>query len=570
MRSVVKYEEILLLSEKDSKAKKIIFSENKNILFGVNGMGKSRVIKHLLWCLGADAPLRDAGGFDTNIVCALTFSINKTKYIIVRQNKKMGFFKHEKQERIFSCATGKEWSEFFANYFNFQLKLQRNDDGEFDFAGPEYALLPFYIDQDSSWSNRWSTFSHLGQFQNWQSTVFSHFTGIKSPLYLSLKLRYDEQKMQANEFKRQIKSNKHFHDKVLSLLPEKKLTLNSMVFKKEISELAKSTENLTIEQANLSSDIIDVASQRQKLNTELRLAIRAEKETFGDIEYLSKYDDNEELECPTCGTIHMITFHSRLSLSDEAEQLHQFIVKTKEDIEALVSKEKKLKEKYNAISGEINSIRRSSKIEHNGISLENVIDSRSGDILQEAMALTTKVIEEEIKTANTAALEYQFQMDLLLDTRLEKEIRGYCRGKYKDFSSKLLIDRSESSEVGAIGSRPTTTGSSGPRGILALHCSLIATSSKYTENTVFPFVVDTPQQSGQDESNLIRMLDTSLGMSRYTGQVIVATETIPKDWQHEGVNIIHLKVKRGLLSNDQYESSIKFIAPLLQSINDYL
>ncbi|WP_439292118.1 MULTISPECIES: hypothetical protein [Rahnella] len=570
MRSVVVYEEILLLSERDGKARKITFSPGKNIVYGVNETGKSRVIKNLLWCLGGDASLRDAGGFDPNIVCALSLSINEKKYIIVRQNKKMGFFQQDNHDLVFWCSTGKEWAELFSSYFNFPIKLQRNDDGEFDFAGPEYALLPFYIDQDNSWGNRWSTFMHLGQFQNWQSTVFNYFTGIKSAQFLSLKLLFDEQKLQANEFRRQIKSNKNFHEKVLSLLPVKNLTLSTDAFKTEITTLAATTEKLIIDQEKLRDSIIDIASQRQRLNTELRLAKRAEVETYGDIEYLSKFVDNQELECPTCGTIHMVTFHARLDLSEEADQLHHFIVQTKNEIDALTIKEKVLKEKYSVISEEIISVRNSIQVEHNGVSLDSIINARSGDVLHEAMALTTKVIEDEIDIANIKATKYQSQMDSISDLNLEKEIRRYCREQYRAYSLNLLIDRSELGDITAIGSRPSTTGSSGPRGILALHCSLLATSFKYTQSTFFPFVVDTPQQSGQDESNLKRMLDTSLGMSKYTGQVIVATETIPNEWNPESVKVIHLTEKRSLLSSEEYNPIIKFIRPLLQDINSRL
>lgn len=566
MRPVVIFETLSLLSERDRSAKRVTFGARENLLLGENETGKSRIIKHLFWVLGCEPPKRASGSFDSNVVASLIFTLGQRKYIAVRENRKRGMFS-EDGRLIFATASAGKWNKFFAEFFDFPLKLQRHEEGVFDHAGPEYALLPYYIDQDASWGTKWATFTRLGQFKNWQRPVFDSFSGLKIPKYLEARIARDEVTFKLRELRQQDKVQAASYIRVVKMLPADPLKLDEKAFFSELREIAKEVEQLSSTQEEIRAKLVRIASEREQAVAELRLAKSAEEELLGDVAYLANIPDATELECPTCGTLHRTSFHARLELAGEAESIHELIVKLQRNIEHSQGKEAGLRRALSAVGHDLGQLQQRMDKRHEGKSMSDVVSARSRQTLDRAYDESRRSLRAEIDILDEEKDNLDQELAKYENKEREKNIRSFFADELRSFSDRLGINKAELASKSGIGSRPPSGGSSGPRGVLAVHLSLLSANREYGVGPIFPFVIDTPQQSGQDPLNLTRMMTSAFDQSNNQMQVFIATETLPTGWNMEVENLLQFSRKRQLLNEESFNNEISFLAPLMNSIN---
>ena len=156
MNRRVTYKTLWLVSARDGSARKQPFSQ-KTLLLGPNGTGKSRIVKNLYWVFGCKTRKRDVGMWDPDTVAGLEFTYGGKSYMVVRDGKRLGMFGANDQ-LLFSAENMSAWSRQLGAFFGFELKLKRPQSATFSQAGPEYMLMPFYMDQDGSWGAGWETF----------------------------------------------------------------------------------------------------------------------------------------------------------------------------------------------------------------------------------------------------------------------------------------------------------------------------------------------------------------------------------------------------------------------------
>jgi predicted ATP-binding protein involved in virulence len=81
--------EILLLSKKEGKAKKIRFDPDTTVVTGLNNTGKSSLIKSIYHCLGADVDYHPKWK-GANVTCLLKFELDDKDYNILRHQNLFG------------------------------------------------------------------------------------------------------------------------------------------------------------------------------------------------------------------------------------------------------------------------------------------------------------------------------------------------------------------------------------------------------------------------------------------------------------------------------------------------
>ena len=87
---------------------------------------------------------------------------------------------------------------------------------------------------------------------------------------------------------------------------------------------------------------------------------------------------------------------------------------------------------------------------------------------------------------------------------------------------------------------------------------------------MFPFIVDTPQQSGQDPVSLGRMLDTILKRV-HLGQTMVATESIPDNWvPPDDCSVLEFGSKRHLLQEEAFRLGVSALGGMVKAMQDAL
>ena len=570
MSPIVVFNELWLLSERDASARRLRFHPHRNLLAGSNGTGKSRVLKHLVWALGCEPARRAAGQFDSNVVAALELSVGSGTFTILRQGRKRAAF-DEFGLLVFATESASKWSEFFSETFGFNLKLQRKEEGEFGLAGPDYALLPFYIDQDSGWGPKWATFPYLGQFVKWQTPLFSSFTGLKTAAYLEAQVHRERSAVQLKNAKVHLKLQETSYKRVVEMLPAETTTLDETQFAHELREVSDLTKALRDEQDEVRADLFKLAAKRQQFTSELNMALASERELVEDQAFLAGYSDDEPLVCPTCSHVHTATFHARQALATDAHDIHEVVIQLQTARDKLQTDEAALQTKLNAVSKRLRLLTESLMVQREGRPVADVVVAKSLSVLKEAYDITRRDLSAELDSAAEEFQEYDLKLKDLTDKDREKRIRASFKEYLISYADILDIAKVEIASKVTIGTRsPNASGSYAPRAVLANHLALLSTHSEHGDGPMFPFIVDTPQQSGQDPVSLGRMLDTILKRFQ-PGQTMVATESIPENWEPPGdCCVVEFGSKRQRLPEGEFRSGVAALSSMVKAMQDEL
>lgn len=568
MNQHVVFNALWILSEKDASSRHLTFNPGKNLLAGGNDTGKSRVLKHLVWALGCEPARRAAGDFDSNVVASVDVTVGKRPLTFMRQNRGRAAF-DDLGMLLFATESASAWAEFFAETFDFPLKLQRHEEGKFDFAGPGYALLPFYIDQDNGWGTKWTTFTDLTQFANWQTPVFNSFAGLKPAAYVRSQLLRDEAAHRLRVAKAESKLQDSSYQRVVAMLPAETVAIDETQFARELQELSFQAQALREEQDKVRVDLVALAQERQKKNAELQMALASERELVEDQAFLAGYKDDEPLVCPTCSHVHTTTFFARQALAEDTHDIHEVVIRLQTDVDKLRAKDLVLQSSLDSVATRLRALNESLNVGQAGRRVADVVVAKSLSTLKQAYDATRHDLAAEIDTLATRKQELNDELAALTDKGREKRVKETFSEKLISVADQLDINKAEISAKVKFSSRsPNASGSNAPRAVLAMHLTLLSTHQEFGDGPTFPFIVDTPQQSGQDPKSLGRMLSAILGDTT-TGQTMVATESIPDGWQPPaGCTVLKFEGKRRLLQEDQFREGVNALSYMVTTMRE--
>ncbi|WP_332023026.1 hypothetical protein [Kaistella sp.] len=134
--------EVLLLSEKDKKAKKINLDKKRTLIFGKNDTGKSSLIKSIYRTFGAETTINSKFA-KSNVISSVKFSLDDISYQIIRDQKRFAIFRSNELIKICDSVTN-ELAPFFSELFNFKPLFQSKNNN-FIVPPPAFLLLPFIL-----------------------------------------------------------------------------------------------------------------------------------------------------------------------------------------------------------------------------------------------------------------------------------------------------------------------------------------------------------------------------------------------------------------------------------------
>ncbi|HJW57158.1 MAG TPA: AAA family ATPase [Burkholderiaceae bacterium] len=568
MKRTVVYHALSLVSERDEKARRISFSPTHNLLAGENETGKSRILKHLVWALGCEPSARNAGNWDSNIVASVELSIDGKLYTFVRTGVHQRAAFDGTGRLLLGTESAKKWVHFFAETFGYPLKLQRPKEGVFALAGPEYALLPFYIDQEGGWGRKWSNFTKLGQFARWEAPVLESFTGLRPLKYFELQLTRDDMAQQLRDANAQVKVQASAYIQVRAMLPATEAKLDEGLFAQELKDMSAKVAQLSNEEDAVRQALFNVTQQLQERTVELQLVTRAESDLVEDLAYLSKVPDDGNIACPTCGQEHGVTFRARLELAGDAKDAHQLVLQVRDQLRKLKDEDNQLRVKLRGVTSRMAQLRTSMERYKGDTSVSDVVIAKSLDTIQMAYEKTARAMQERINTIEGDKFELDKELEKLIDKQKMKDVRADFRTSIKSHADRLNVAAEEIKSV-KIGGRPAmASGSSGPRIYLAMHLALLELHAKHGSGPNFPFIVDTPRQQGLDDKNTAKLLDAIFGHAD-AHQIFVANESVPNSWEgHKTCKIISFEEKRKVLWESEYRECLTAVAPFVRTMQE--
>lgn len=568
MNRRVTFKTLWLVSERDRKARRQTFNPNKTLLLGENGTGKSRVTKNLFWVFGCAPEKHTIASWDPDTLAALEFAYKGGDYLVLRQGKRLGLFSMP-GGLLFAADNMSAWEAYIAPFFGYRLKLQRPHSTRFSQAGLDYLTLPFYLDQDGSWGASWDTYTTLGQFKNWKPAAFEAFMGLRPNAYFAAKQLRDEAHAKLTEKRKELEAQRLAFHRVQEVLPSNVPLLDLDAFKAELAQLGHEAIKVQQQQVALRGKLLALVNLRERVQTELQLAQSAHRELMADLTYLSELP-TKSLECPTCGTVHENSFHARLQLSQDFESMSALVAELSKkhtasrEEEAIVRGDlQKMEKTLVKVDDLMHEKKAESRLEdvlaaHSKKTLSSVFQHVTSDL-----SLAVSELEEEEDSHNSMLKSYE-------DKNRLKEVGKYFADQVRSLSNLLNVPSDEQLSKPKPGGRAQTGGSSAPRSMLAVHLALLRTNVEHGDSPLFPFVVDTPQQSGQDDKNLRSMIEVLGRSAGDNHQVILAVEKLPDMVDASGFDIVKLETKKGALRSADFDSAVAFLHEPLKRLKEHI
>lgn len=560
----LRFKKLWLVSEASRAARSIEFNPKMTLLVGKNHTGKSTLVKHIFKTLGCETKGK-SDRWDSLAISVLRFDLNGVDYLAYRRANVYAL-KNESTGTIKVTTKYSEWSELLANLFDFRLMLPTHQES-LSQATPPFLFLPFYFDQDGSWQKQWNSFEKLSQFSSWAKPLTSYVTGQRPNGYYIAKFEETKAKAEATKVAHELGVVQSALVRVKKSLPRTTLRIDAGAFKQEIAELLRNSTQLNQEQESLRSKAFEQASVKESLSTQIAMAKDALRDLEGDLKYLTESKVEPTLLCPTCGTTHENGFPIRLELVDDAETLRKIIAE-------LESERQKVDEALAGIQGKLNRVRLKShdiektlQIKKGALRLQDVVDSQSSEVVRGAFAKDMDSLKRQLTKHEEVSADLKERVSKFDLPERTKEINCFYAERIQLFASELGVQDLREDVKKKPDANITASGSALPRSLLAYQFAVLHTAKEKGDANLFPVVVDSPNQQGQDAEHLSQMMNFIVKRTPAGQQLILAVEESPTGLVFEG-STIELTTPFGLLDASQYETVSDELKSLVSEVSD--
>jgi len=372
-----------------------------------------------------------------------------------------------------------------------------------------------------------------------------------------------------NEKRRELDAQTAAFRRVEEILPEDVPTLDPQAFRDELAELGRMAAAAYNLQVKTRAKLLAVMGTREQIRSELRLAGAAHKELSADIVYLSELPPGP-IECPTCGVQHENSFHARLTLSQDTDTMAALVAELQTRSEEQRIEEESIRSQLSEIARTIDEFDRAAQERKADLALSELLAAQSRRTLDEAFHRVALEIKESLTDLEAQERDLKARAKQYLDKHRIKTVQGYFSAAVSTFSQALNVPSDEQVSKVVPGDRAEAGGSSAPRSMLAVHLGLLSTNSEYGDCPLFPFVMDTPQQSGQDEKNLRTMIEVAGRAASASHQVVLAIETLPADVDISSFVIVPFEKSHGAMSREDFPAVAEVIRRPLMLLNEAL
>lgn len=334
----------------------------------------------------------------------------------------------------------------------------------------------------------------------------------------------------------------------------------------KIESLLIEAENLRKIQFSYSVDMSVLENDIYINQNKLNIVKHNVEETKKDIEFAMTQKD--ELVCPICGTIYSNRLEEQLNITSDYAHCEKLITELKNSISTTIEELKNLKEKYNIVSLKIQSIEQKISNSQELLSYSSFYKNKGQYEIYESCNMQLEALQQEINSYISKIAIIDDKINEKKSKERSKDIREnikkYCRIladainlpktfiKLKDFVQ--IINR---------------TGSETPR-LVYMYQSALYLYNLYRANSPFNFfVIDTPNQQGQDAENLGSIFKSLELFLSDDGQVIVGTER-ETGLEQKANNVIRLTEKRRCLNNINYNEHLELLKKLQKSAANWV
>ncbi|QKX06763.1 hypothetical protein HN014_18190 [Aquimarina sp. TRL1] len=550
-------EELMILSLREKRAKKIKFDPQKTIIKGTNQVGKSSLIKSIYYTLGATPGLMHPNWVKSEPISLLKFNVDGEKVSVLRFDKKR-FVVIDKNKEVFSFNF-KEMSSYLNDLLDFKLIIN-NRQGNPEIPPPAYLFLPFYIDQDKSWSKNWDSFANLSQFSNWKKPLINYHSGIKGNSYYVTKSDLDKTRQELDDTSNEINTLNKILKSINKKLSEVNLNITIEDFNEEIQELLADCETLKNDQNKIKQQLTELYNQKISLGSKLNIVEKSIKEAERDYNYaLNNLED--EVDCPTCGAHYENNFAERFSIAEDQENLEELYDELRTEYLKIKHKIDLYNQEFTVKKSDYEKIQEVLSKKQSNVKLVDLIENEGKKRVKEIFKEEQTLIYSQIGKAEKERKRLEDKLKDIDKKGKERKdnIMTMYRSNLKRNLNQLNINTEKFSEQAfqRMDSTIKETGSALPRALLAYYFTFFKIMNKYSTSTFCPIIIDSPNQQEQDKENLEAILNFIEKNKPENSQLVLG---LVDDDEYT----FDLNEKDSLLKKNDYDKVYKEIRPLLE------
>lgn len=511
----IRFKEILFLSYKERKARRINLDSDVVVIKGGNGTGKSCLMKSLYGVFGAHVNKYPEGWNPYFIVVLLKYQIDGVTHRALRIGRDYYLLNPDNtaiSETISMDEQAKTLSMLFGfdlYYYSDQLQKKRLPVGCY--------FMPFYIDQDSGWQQPWSSFTQVGNEQV-KRNVMLYYTGVVNIDYYLSKSHL--QSLQ-NEHRRW-KNERTIQNNFISIIRDKlksnsTMSLTEDAFKEEIETFVIRIQNLKERQNKILKELEEL--YYDKLFKESRVAslhanIKAIEEDFN---YAIQHEDM--LICPVCGAQTENTALARYGMNVDREESRELIMKYKMELDEIKKKIERANKKSDELKKQIEEIENLITTKKEEYTLKEYLDNKVIEKLQSIFYENEHEFEVNIQRVEDEIKGEEDKLKSLKGTNRLKVILDDFNACLRVYSKELGSAFDESKPHG-LGEKIKGSGSSHPKETLAYFFSYLTIMHKYSTPIMLPIVIDEFKQNGSTDQSVDKMIEFAISHRPKNGQVI--------------------------------------------------
>jgi hypothetical protein len=489
---------------------------------------------------------------DANVVSVVKFSLDSLQYQIIRDDKRFAIYDNENiLIKIFNSVTT-ELGPYLSELFDFKPLFQ-SQSNDFIIPPPAYLILPYYIDQDDSWSNSWSAFKKLTQIKKYRESCIYYHSGIRPNSYYETKKDIDIFLRTIEETDKEQKITNKILQDVKEKLSQSQFNIDIEEFKNEIVELLTEFEKLKNKEEKIKIELHEYYHLKANYEVQVNIIKQAILESNKDLKFATEKLP-QIIGCPTCGAEYENSFAERFEIAEDEQKCKDLLIEVKKEENEIDEKILKEKEKLSLTELEISRIDEILQSKKGDLQLKDVIESSGKNQIKEVFQTRQKELQSIIIENTLEKEKLEKKLKELESKKRKEEINLFFRTTLSKFLRKLDIQTLNEKDYSKITTKIETleTGSSKPRALIAYYYTFFHLMEKYSSTTYFPLIVDSPNQQDQDIEHIDKILKFIDENQPKNSQLILGVaETYGVDFNCKS---IELTEKYSLLSESEYDN----------------
>jgi hypothetical protein len=550
---------LLVVSQTSRSARRIDFHPRATVLTGPNDMGKSSLIKSLLYAFGAEPQMLKAWKETANKILVY-FTVEGKGYRILREDSTFTVFNETGVPlEVFSSVT-KGLGPWLAQLLNFGIKLTDNQ-GELVTPPPAYLLLPYYFDQDDSWTDNWHSFTKLKQFKNWRRDLIEYHIGLRPNDYYTAKGAHLKAKAELNQLEAARQVLKGVRDQVAEEYREVHFDIDLEAFQQEIKELLVSCGQLQKEADKLKTELVGYYTDKIELESQIEIVSGALMEISKDFQFLERQSDH--IDCPTCGAAYSSSFAEVFQIANDEGRCEHLLHTRKEELDIVVKEIDRMSNRHRKHEGEIAHIKSILERRQAEVQLKDLIDAESKKKLKSLLQTKYDASNAELFALAEKIAGLEKKLEAFVDRGRRKELREHYHQLMRRNLHELSVLGLSKAEVTDVTAKIQTQGSDQPRALLAYGMTILELMKERSSSVFCPVIIDSPIQQEQDVPNHERIVKFIQQRLPSDAQLILGI--VDDKGIDFGGTVIRLTDKRRVLREEEYNDAYEELSPFVKA-----